>query len=132
LAAEPNVIAVAHHAGYGTDAMTIPTNTTFSNAGFSAGAPSASVDRVYQGISRAGNGWANACATELTKNTPVNVAISGTYNSTSRVLDASVTASFVDYAIPGDLRLNLFIIEDKVTGTGSGYNQINALLLLLG
>ncbi len=132
LAAEPNVIAVGHHSGYGTDAMTIPTNTTYSNAGFSNGAPTASIDRVYQGISRSANGWVNACASELAKSTPVNVAISGTYNSATRMLDASVTASFVDYAIPGDLRLNLFIIEDHVTGTGSGYNQVNGYNTVTG
>jgi hypothetical protein len=40
-------------------------------------------------------------------------------------MNVSVTADFLE-AISGDYRLALVVIEDSVTGTGSGYNQSNA------
>src|SRR5690606_24296610 len=41
---------------------------------------------------------------------------------------ASITLEtvFVDYVEEGDLRVVLYVIEDSVTGFGSGYNQQNA------
>lgn len=123
LAANPNVIAVGHHSGYSTDAMTIAENSIYSAAGFSDGAPTASIDRVEQGISR--SDWASACTAELAKSTPVGVTVTAIYDNDTRMFDATLTATFVDYALPGDLRLNLFVVEDHVTGTGSGYDQIN-------
>ena len=40
-------------------------------------------------------------------------------------MNVSITADFVE-GISGDYRLALVVIEDGVTGTGSGYNQSNA------
>lgn len=47
------------------------------------------------------------------------------YNAQTRQITAEVTALFTG-AESGDLRLNLAIAEDGVTGTGSGYNQVNS------
>lgn len=48
-----------------------------------------------------------------------------TYNSTTRVLNVSVTTT-VQTAITGNYKLACVITEDDVTGTGSSYNQSNA------
>jgi hypothetical protein len=130
LATNPSVIAVAEHACFGTDAMTIPEASTYCSA-FGTGAPTACVDRIlYDGestvaFSRAGNQWANRSATRAGIGAPVNVTLGGTYNPTTKIASVDLTANFVDYVLPGDLRMTLFVVEDSVTGTGSGYDQVN-------
>lgn len=46
------------------------------------------------------------------------------YDEASGLLTISLEATFQE-AVSGDYRLNIAIIEDGVTGTGSGYNQVN-------
>ena len=129
LAANPAVIAVAEHACFGTDAMTIPEASTYCSA-FSGGAPTATIDRtLFPSESGVGHGrgtWAANANTSANKNTPVAVAVTGTYNPVNRSASVNVDANFVDFTKPGDLRVTLFVVEDSVTGTGSGYNQVNA------
>lgn len=130
LATVPEAIGVGIHAGFGTDAMTIPVHVAYANA-FAPGAPTATIDRVlFDGetdvaISRGGNGWLNAVNAQKTAATPVNVSISGVVNSATSV-DVTVDVNFVDYAVEAqNLRVSLFVVEDSVTGVGSGYNQVN-------
>lgn len=47
-----------------------------------------------------------------------------TYNSTTRELEVSVTTDF-QTAASGVWRLGVILTEDNVTGTSSGYNQVN-------
>jgi hypothetical protein len=61
----------------------------------------------------------------ITQN-PVAILTNGaTYEETTREMEISVTVDFKD-AVSGDYRINLVIVEDGVTGTGSAYNQANA------
>ncbi|MBR9830776.1 Omp28-related outer membrane protein [bacterium] len=56
--------------------------------------------------------------------TPCNVSISGSISGSTANVDVNV--NFVDYPVnPQNLRVTLFVVEDSVTGTGSGYNQVN-------
>jgi hypothetical protein len=59
--------------------------------------------------------------------TPVNVVISNkVYNPKTRTVDYDVQATFVDYAIPGDIRISSYITEDLVRGPYSTqWNQRN-------
>ena len=129
LASNPAVIAVGEHACFGTDAMTIPEASTYCSA-FGSGAPTACVDRVqFPGESSVAHGrgtWAANATSQAALATPVSVSLTGSYNSVNRSTTVNVSANFVDYAIPGDLRLTLFVVEDSVTGSGTGYNQSNA------
>jgi len=129
LATNPAVIAVGEHACFGTDAMTIPEASTYCSA-FGSGAPTACIDRVlFPGETTVAHGrgtWAANATTRAGVGSPVTVNVTGTYNTTNRQVNADVTANFVDYAVPGDIRVTLFVVEDSVTGTGSGYNQVNA------
>ena len=123
LANYPNAIGVSHHAGYGTDSMTIQAHIDYASV-FASGAPTAAIDRGENiGLSR--SVWEQTTIDELAKWTPCNVSISGNYNNTTRALSADVDVDFTDYAVNGDLRITLFIVEDSVVGTGSGYDQTN-------
>lgn len=124
-----DILGFTHHAGYQTDAMTIPASTTLASE-FAPGAPYATFDRVgwpgefYPSTSNR-DVWSSRAVTRLNTPTPVNVALFTSWNSSSRQLDIFVSSYFVDYAFPGDLRMSVFIIEDSVTGTGAGYDQTN-------
>jgi len=129
LATIPEAVAVGIHAGFGTDAMTIPAHSAYA-AAFASGAPTASIDRkLFDGeadvaIGRGGNGWVNAVNAQKVLPTPCNVSISGLV--TGNTANVNVDVNFVDYPVDAqNLRVTLFVVEDSVTGTGSGYNQVN-------
>jgi len=128
LASNPSVIAVGEHACFGSDAMTISEASTYCSA-FGSGAPTASVDRVqFPGESSVAHGrgtWSANASSQAAVETPVNVNLTGTYDSTNRSTIVNIDANFVDYAVPGDLRLTLFVVEDSVVGFGNGYDQVN-------
>lgn len=130
LATIPEAIAVGIHAGFGTDAMTIPAHSAYA-AVFAPGAPTATIDRVlFDGetdvaISRGNNGWVNAVNAQKALPTPVDVDIQAVSTSGTSV-DVTVDVDFKDYVLDAQsLRVTLFVVEDSVTGTGSGYNQVN-------
>lgn len=124
----PNAIGIANHAGSGTDAMknsyTTAINTDLNTYGFPGGA----VDRFkfsdQSNLCMATNVWKTKTANRLLTTASVAVNIASTYNSTTRLVDVTVTATFVSNA-SGDMRINCVLIEDGVTGSGSGYNQTN-------
>lgn len=124
-----NVIATGVHAGFGTDAMTIPAHSTWA-ARFATGAPTAMVDRVlFDGEPNVAHGrgtWQVNSDSRLTAESPLDVDVEiVSYNHSTRATEIDVDVKFVDYAEPGDLRLTVMILEDNVTGVGSGYNQVN-------
>ena len=120
------VYTMAIHNG---DAMVNPSASAIESAFPPTGFPAGMVDRVhYQGQSNvpvSRTVWASYTVQRLSGYTPLNVSLSSTYNSSTRQSDVTVTANFTD-AATGDMKINLFYVEDKVTGTGSGYNQQNA------
>lgn len=123
-----NVMAVTHHSGYLTDSMTIPENLTIANI-FAFGAPTATINRVwYPGEPKYAIGrniWKSTAQQQLTVKTPVDIDLSTTYNSTTRNLNITVDANFVDYAYPGSIRITIYIVEDSVMKIGAGYDQTN-------
>jgi len=66
--------------------------------------------------------WKNKVITQLAVSSPVAVGITVTYNSITRIVNATVTTDFVAI-ISGDMRINLWIVEDSVVGSGYGYDQ---------
>jgi hypothetical protein len=128
LANHNNVIGVALHAGYGTDAMTIADHSTVANA-FTSGAPSAAIDRVlFTGEEEVGvstNVWETYAVQQTATITPVSIIADNTYNPNTRELTVNASARFYG-PISDNFRINCYIVEDSVTGTGSGYNQVNA------
>ncbi len=129
LDANPDVIAVGEHACFGTDAMTIPAAQAYC-AAFSSGAPTATVDRtLFPNETRVGHSrgqWTGNVLSRQNLRSAVEVNISGTYDSTSRAVSVDFLANFVDVVPSGDIRVTVFVVEDNVTGTGTGYDQVNA------
>ena len=134
-----NVYATSVHSCFGSDAMTNTDASGLCNVLGINSAPTAMVDRkLFPGESDvafgrgsgypnwAASGWSTRALAQSNAGSPVDVIVSGSYNPTSRAASVQVNASFVDYVAPGsDVRVSLMLIEDSVTGTGNGYNQIN-------
>ena len=90
--------------------------------------PSAQIDRrLFDGESRipfSRSLWASRTTSQLNEFSPLLVNVGSTFDSQSRNLTVDVEVFTTDYAA-GDLRVILYIIEDSVIGTGTGYDQVN-------
>lgn len=138
VASIPTVIPVGVHACFNTDAMTVPEASTLCSVLGINSAPTAMVDRkLYPGntdvaFGRGGNAWGIACSTQTAAGSPVDITLNGTYNPTTRLLNLDVNSSFVDYALPGDIRVSLLVLQDSMSGTGNGWAQYNAYYAVNG
>ena len=113
------VIGVAVHDG---DAMVCSDGSAISSF-YVGGYPQGCIDRTGPAISR--GLWMSSTNGRLTTLTTASVSLeSVTWNSSTREISCTVRADF-DNSESGDMRLNLIVVEDNVTGTGSGYNQAN-------
>lgn len=118
-----DVVIVSIHDG---DAMEFSDGI---RSGFSVTAyPGGMVDRVlFSGEPKephSRGAWDSNTTSQLSIYTPLSVKLNLNYDTTTRVIDATAIANFSDYA-SGDLRFVFMVVEDSVTGTGSGYNQTN-------
>ena len=91
--------------------------------------PSGSIDRmVFPGEATVGTGrdkWREYVLKQMSKGSDIDVkVVNVSYDKSTRIMKADVEATFVK-SMSGDLRLNLMVIEDDVTGTGQGYDQSN-------
>lgn len=126
-------IPAALHDGFGTDAMTTADHTTLANE-YTDFAPAVMVDRKYykdEDGTAVGlyndpyDRWLPYGQARKTEKTPVSISATNVYNNTTRELTVDVNATFYS-AITDDYRVNCYIVEDSVSGSGNGYNQINA------
>lgn len=125
LALYGNLIGVSIHT---SDDMAIPDGEVL-NTMYIGGYPSGLID-IFKfsdlasvDISRAS--WHTRVAERLTHVVPVSVSIPDvTYDPASRQITATVRGEFFGFS-DGDLRFNLWVVEDGVTGSGSGYDQAN-------
>ena len=128
-----NSIMVSIHEGSGVDAMSNGNTAAVFNAMHPSGgwfAPATMIERAiypstageaylscYQSWGSPGGPGIDTIALRLMGEAPVvGIEISGTYNSTSRTLDATVSATFLQNVNAGDWRINLFLVEDSVIG----------------
>ena len=126
-----NVIGVNHH---NSDGMT-NTNSNTINSTYGNGYPYGFIDRTLFsdqktiGLNR--TIWDAKVSEALLVKSPANISIiNKTYNSSTRVIDYDVKVDFVDFALPGNIKLNTFIVEDGVRGpmissTSTTWNQRN-------
>lgn len=127
---QPNTICVAIH---NSDDMAIPDGDLVSTE-YIGGFPGGTVDRmVYNSSVEQNRGeWEALCNTRNLDVVPMGVSIlSQNWNEATREITVTVKTDFVG-SLAGDLRLNLFIVEDEVTGIGSGYNQVNYYNTVVG
>ena len=126
------VIPVSIHAGFGTDGMTTTYDDTLANDLDQQGAPSAAIDRelywANPGLTigvpglPGPNDWQTAAETEHGVISPVSITASNVYNASTRVVTVTVNSTFYGPA-SGAFRMNCYITEDSVVGSGGGYNQ---------
>ncbi len=125
------LIPVAIHAGFGTDAMTTADHSTIASDLATGGAPAVLIDRTYYKVEDGASvafyntdRWQPYALVRKAELTPVSIAATNTYNSTTRVLTVDLAATFYSI-INDDYRVNCYIVEDSISGSGSGYNQVN-------
>jgi Outer membrane protein Omp28/Secretion system C-terminal sorting domain len=121
----PEAISTAVHNG---DAMTIADGGTLQNE-YISGYPGGMIDHfkfeTEPAVELNRGAWDARMAERINMITPVAVSIETySYNAGTREITVTVAANFVG-PISGDLRFNCYVLEDSVTGTGTGYNQVN-------
>ena len=131
VAANNKVVAVVHH---NIDGMANTQSNTINSA-YATGYPYGVVDRtLFSGqttVSLNRNLWDAKVTEALAINSPANISIiNKTYNTSTRVIDYDVKVDFVDFALPGNIKLNTLIVEDNVRGpmissTNTTWNQRN-------
>ena len=122
-----NVIGVSIHSG---DDMEIEHANFLINTYQNTGFPSGMVDRVVATTDYYGNsivsmnrGWWDYITTiQLEKVANCGLAIKSDVSNGNAEIDVHVG---FNEQIQGDIRLNVYLIEDNVTGTGYGFDQRN-------
>ena len=121
LANQPNAIGVAVHQG---DAMAIPLSSSIRSF-YGPAFPQATFNRAGEPVSR--GAWAANVNTALAKSPIVSVSFdSVSINGATRQLTARIKANFLRDTV-GQMRVNLYIIEDHLVGSGTGWDQVNYL-----
>ena len=122
-----NVIGVSIHSG---DDMEIEHTNFLTNTYQNTGFPSGMVDRVVATTDYYGNsivsmnrGWWDYIATiQLEKIASCGLAIKSDVSNGNAEIDVHVG---FNEQIQGDIRLNVYLVEDNVTGNGYGFDQRN-------
>src|ERR1019366_4925264 len=130
-------IPVSIHAGFYTDGMTTADDNTLA-AAFTNAVPTANIDRIFYpaqpyiaqplvaigvtGMGYSTNEWKTAVEARHQIISPVSISASNTYDNVSRLLTVTINATFYG-PVTGNFRMNCYVIEDSVTGTGTGYDQ---------
>jgi hypothetical protein len=124
--ANPKVIGVSIHGG-GTDNMRFAEGDNVTSLYFTA-FPLGMVDRTPGGtpvaITINRGYWASAATSQAALAPDFDVTLNHGYNPTTRVITAQVKTKAIK-AVTGAFNVNLYIVEDSVKGTGSGWNQVN-------
>lgn len=127
--ADPDIIPVALHVHdpWHVDLMAFPEGDSILSI-YKWGHPTLMVDRVkfadQANVAMSSAHWKNKI--EARKLDPLEVVIgaSTTYDSNSRVLDVTVYGTVLT-ALTGDIRINAYVVEEPVVGSGLGYDQLN-------
>lgn len=124
LASNPYAIGVAIHNG---DAMAFTDGNTVNSA-YATAYPNGFVDRyLFSDASAVGMGrslWQAKSNERMAHVVPCAVNVANTYNQTTRQVTVTVSATF--YAdLNEELRFNAYIVEDSLSGTGTGWSQSN-------
>jgi len=126
------VIAVKLHNG---DAMTIPEQKEIGDGLGLTGFPAGCIDRKsFNGTyfpnrssgSYSNNAWLPLVEQQLAQSPKVDVQMVYSIDPQTRLFKATITATMLE-TVNKDLSFNLYIIEDSLSGTGTGWDQSNYL-----
>ncbi len=124
----PNLIGVSLHTYGSIDSMFFAEIDTIGVA-YAPGAPLGAIDRIYFGtwayVAELYTNWNARVQTRLAVPAQVNVSVSASWNSSNRNISALVSTTILNNLPAGDYRFNLYVVEDSVTGSGTGYDQQN-------
>jgi hypothetical protein len=126
---QDNFIPVGFHNG---DAMAISYQSTVASAMGITGYPTGIINRTQQMLNGVPtlkidpSDWADAIFQNPNQTSPVKVELEYTYDKQTWKLTGKVKATF-DADVQGQLKFNLYILEDDMTGTGQGWDQHNYL-----
>ena len=117
------VIGVKIHNG---DAMEIPEQSVIARALGLTGYPTGSIDRKNFGgsVFLDRGAWMTSCESQIQQRAKAEVDCFYTLNKDSRIVKIQVMANIAE-SMDLPLRFNALIVEDDVTGVGSGYDQKN-------
>jgi hypothetical protein len=120
----PNTILVAVHNG---DGMSIAESRDFQNT-YVTGVPCGFVDRkktqMDAGIDFAPESWEPLLKNLDNRFTPVDLHVYNYYEPETRNWKIDVVADFI-FDITGNFRMNCYVLEDSLSGTGSSWEQRN-------
>ncbi len=121
------VISVTIH---NNDSMAIPAYTWYFNA-FGTGIPSGMVSRMPSlgNVVLNSNQWLSNTTTALNRTAKCGLTISSSISGGNAIID--VKAGFIEDYTSG-LTLSVYIVEDNITGTGTGYSQANGFNSITG
>lgn len=124
LTQNPHSIAVANHYG---DAMQISDYSGWETNIYGSGWPGATISRISQGSGfkvSPRSSWSNYSSNISAQTAKFDVTMTHDYNPTTRTISITVEGKALE-AMTGKFSFNAYVTEDKVTGTGSGYDQVN-------
>jgi thiol-disulfide isomerase/thioredoxin len=119
------VIGVKIHNG---DSMAIPEETTIRSALGVSSFPAGAIDRrSFNGaIKQDRNNWISVCQTAMAATPKCEVQLSYALNEETRQLMATVYCTMLQ-TVNSTLKFNVYILEDSVSGVGTGWDQSNYL-----
>ena len=122
----PNVIGVGLHTYNASDAMFFPEIDTIGQA-YAPGAPMAATDRMFSSgsVAQTWATWESDIQDRLNEVPKVSVSLDVSWNSSTREISTNITCNILQNLPMGDYRFNLYVVEDSVTGAGSGYDQVS-------
>lgn len=124
----PDLIGVSLHSYGVVDAMFFPQIDTIGIA-YAPGAPLGAIDRIYNSswgyVAEMTTNWGASIQTRLAVPPELSISLSSTWNVATRLISAQINTSILTNLPAGDYRFNLYVVEDSVTGSGSGYDQVN-------
>ena len=124
----PELIGVSLHTYSIQDAMFFPQIDTIGTS-YAPGAPVGATDRIYWGswpyVAETSANWNARIQARLAVAPQLSVIVNATWNSVTRNITTQITTNILSNMATGDYRFNLYVVEDSVTGTGSGYDQSN-------
>ena len=117
------VVGVKLHGG---DAMEIPEQSIIGGALGLTGYPTGSVNRKDFGgsVFLDRGAWKGSCESQIQQKAKAEVDCFYTLDKDTRIVKIQVMANIAE-SMDFPLRFNAYIVEDDVTGTGSGYDQKN-------
>ena len=120
-------LGVKFHNG---DKMAIPETDIIGSALGLTGYPTGNVDRAPVNVGGQirimldRSAWKTVVEQLLNTTAVVDVKLEWAYDETTGDIIASISADF-EQAVPNEVRFNVYVIEDEVTGSGTGWDQAN-------